>query len=280
VTYYDLFEVPRTASADEIKRAFRREIAKYHPDKVQHLGKEFQEIAVVKAAELTQAYKILSDGAARAEYDEMLDAGIEIPTSRGIPVPPSPSGAQPAPAEPVHKPSEPHAPKAGAHPHPSPGAAGVFSEERAGARDLVFKATLARFRKAVEAEFRCVPEAGPGFDVVCLPDKRLPWHRLPPQIMGRFLPQVDGAAITETWAAAARLRKDPQQRELCVFLMGPVLSSPSELAVAIAEQRRKPLAAGTKPLVLIPVNTRNWNAHVPTDAPAVVKALLARLKSS
>jgi hypothetical protein len=40
------------------------------------------------------------------------------------------------------------------------------------------------------------------------------------------------------------------------------------------------VVAGSKPLVMIPVNTRNWNAHVPTDAPPVVKALLTRLKST
>src|SRR3954471_15919999 len=64
-----MLEVAPDASGDEIKRAFRREIAKYHPDKVQHLGKEFQEIAASKAAELTRAYKTLTDPAARAEYD-------------------------------------------------------------------------------------------------------------------------------------------------------------------------------------------------------------------
>ena len=74
-TYYDLLELAPSAPVDEIKRAFRREIAKYHPDKVQHLGKEFQEIAAVRAAELTEAYKILSDDTLRAEYDEQLTSG-------------------------------------------------------------------------------------------------------------------------------------------------------------------------------------------------------------
>ena len=279
MTYYDLFEVPRTASPDEIKRAFRREIAKYHPDKVQHLGREFQDIAVVKAAELTQAYKILSDAAARADYDAMLEEGGEAPPTH-VPSAPAPAVARPAAAGAPPKPAEPHAPYPGPQPQSTPGAGGVFSEERAGAGALVFKATLARFRKAVEDELRCTIVPANGFDVTCLPDKRLPWHRLPPQILGRFLPQVDGAAITETWALASKLRKDAQQRELCVFVMGPTLSPPGELAVAIAEQRRKPVTAGTKPLVMIPVNTRTWNAHVPTDAPAVVKALLTRLKSA
>ncbi len=67
--FYELLDVAPDAAVDEIKRAFRREIAKYHPDKVQHLGKEFQEIAANKAAELTRAYKTLTDVAARAEYD-------------------------------------------------------------------------------------------------------------------------------------------------------------------------------------------------------------------
>ena len=42
-THYELLGVALTASSDEIRRAFRREIAKYHPDKVQHLGNEFQD---------------------------------------------------------------------------------------------------------------------------------------------------------------------------------------------------------------------------------------------
>ena len=37
-TYYELIEVAPTASPEEVKRAFRLQIAKYHPDKVHHLG--------------------------------------------------------------------------------------------------------------------------------------------------------------------------------------------------------------------------------------------------
>ena len=69
-----MLDVVRTAPADEIKRAFRPKSPKYHPDKVQHLGREFQEIAAVKAAELTQAYKTLSDESLRADYDAQLRA--------------------------------------------------------------------------------------------------------------------------------------------------------------------------------------------------------------
>jgi DnaJ-domain-containing protein 1 len=47
------------ATKDEIRAAYRNLIAKYHPDKVAHLGIEFQEIAKTKALELNRAYEIL-----------------------------------------------------------------------------------------------------------------------------------------------------------------------------------------------------------------------------
>jgi len=74
------------------------------------------------------------------------------------------------------------------------------------------------------------------------------------------------------------MKKDTQ-RDLCVFLMGPALASATELAVAIGEQRKRPMPAGGK-LVLVPVSSKDWSAHVPTDAPDVCKSLLSRLKSS
>ena len=49
-THYELLGLTPTADADTIKKAFRREIARYHPDKVVHLGAEFQEMARSRAA--------------------------------------------------------------------------------------------------------------------------------------------------------------------------------------------------------------------------------------
>ena len=70
-----MLSVARDAPADEIKKAFRREIARYHPDKVQHLGQEFQEMASGMAADLTEAYRILMDPELRTKYDEELAGG-------------------------------------------------------------------------------------------------------------------------------------------------------------------------------------------------------------
>ena len=269
-TYYELLGVPLSAPPDEIKRAFRREIAKYHPDKVQHLGREFQEIAAVKAAELTQAYKALSDSVLRAEYDAQLGSAPSPEPPRAAPAQPSPAPAAAAAA--TRAPAPPPV-------EPPSGSSGTFSQERAGASELVRRATVIRFRQAVASEFGRFEESPvSGFDVTCVPKPAFFSMKMPPRVLGRFVDQVDRAALTETWGLASRMKKDTQ-RDLVVFLMGPAIAQAGELGAATADQRRKPMPAGGK-LIMVPVNTRNWHAHVPADAPPVVKSLVARLKSS
>ena len=56
---YALLEVSPGASADEIKSAYRRAVSRYHPDKVAHLGKEFQDLAHRKLLAIQQAYETL-----------------------------------------------------------------------------------------------------------------------------------------------------------------------------------------------------------------------------
>ena len=59
--YYELLGISRSASSDDIKKAFRRLAHKYHPDKEGGDEKKFKEI--------NEAYQILSDEKKRAEYD-------------------------------------------------------------------------------------------------------------------------------------------------------------------------------------------------------------------
>ena len=263
--FYTLLDVAPDASTDDIKRAFRREIAKYHPDKVHHLGREFQEIAATRAAELTRAYKALIDPVTRAEYDAD-ERADELSAPRPPSPPPAPSATPGAPE---------FAPR---HAEDPPGGTSAFQHERMGANDLVQRATVMRFRTALTGEFRSWEEFSlAGFQVTCLPKAAFWSLRLPPRVLGRFVPQVNGPALAETWTMASRIPKD-SQRDLCViFLMGPAVAPAGELAAAISESRRQPTA--TK-LLMVPVNTRTWSAHIPTDAPPVVKSLLARLKSA
>lgn len=59
-TPHSVLGVGRNASPDEIKRAFRRLANQYHPDKVQHLGGEFKELAERRFKEIQKAYRELS----------------------------------------------------------------------------------------------------------------------------------------------------------------------------------------------------------------------------
>jgi hypothetical protein len=56
---YTLLDVSPSASAEEIKAAYKRAVGRYHPDKVAHLGQEFQELAHKKLLAIQQAYEIL-----------------------------------------------------------------------------------------------------------------------------------------------------------------------------------------------------------------------------
>lgn len=54
---YAILGVSRSASKDEIKKAYRQMAAQYHPDKVSHLGEELIEFADKKFKEISAAYK-------------------------------------------------------------------------------------------------------------------------------------------------------------------------------------------------------------------------------
>src|SRR5687768_8237100 len=182
-----MLEVSADAPVDEIKRAFRREIAKYHPDKVQHLGKEFQDIAAVKAAELTQAYKTLTDASLRAEYDELLRTGGTV---EATPAPPAGEPASPQAPKRDPEPARPHAQTAPRPAHAEPAAppppmGSVFSQDRAASRDLIEQATKARYRQAVAAEFGTfeTPRVE-GFEMAVIPKPPFWKFKLPPRVLG------------------------------------------------------------------------------------------------
>ena len=56
---YAVLEIDPGASTEEIKAAYRRLVAQYHPDKVQHLGKDLQELAEERFKEIQRAYDFL-----------------------------------------------------------------------------------------------------------------------------------------------------------------------------------------------------------------------------
>ncbi len=54
---YKILEIDRNASEDEIKKAYRKMAVKFHPDKVSHLGEDFQKQAKEKFQKVNEAYE-------------------------------------------------------------------------------------------------------------------------------------------------------------------------------------------------------------------------------
>jgi len=58
---YEVLQVSRDASLQEIRAAYKDLAGKYHPDKVLHLGEEFQALAEERFKEIQEAYQMLVD---------------------------------------------------------------------------------------------------------------------------------------------------------------------------------------------------------------------------
>jgi molecular chaperone DnaJ len=72
--YYEILGIPRNASADDIKAAFRKMARQYHPDVNKSVDAE------ERFKEINEAYAVLSDSDKRAAYDRFGHAGVRGPS--------------------------------------------------------------------------------------------------------------------------------------------------------------------------------------------------------
>ncbi|WP_315087034.1 molecular chaperone DnaJ [Bacteroides heparinolyticus] len=78
--YYEILEVEKTATADEIKKAYRKKAIQYHPDK-----NPGDKTAEEKFKEAAEAYDVLSNPDKRARYDQFGHAGLGGAAGNGGP---------------------------------------------------------------------------------------------------------------------------------------------------------------------------------------------------
>ncbi|MEE9350154.1 MAG: TerB family tellurite resistance protein [Flavobacteriaceae bacterium] len=56
---YEILEISKAATNDEVKKAYRKMVKKHHPDKLQHLGEEHVKVAQEKFRKIQEAYEII-----------------------------------------------------------------------------------------------------------------------------------------------------------------------------------------------------------------------------
>ena len=76
--FYEILGVSKTASADEIKKAYRQKAIQYHPDK-----NPDDKVAEEKFKEAAEAYEVLSSPEKRQRYDQFGHAGVGSSAASG-----------------------------------------------------------------------------------------------------------------------------------------------------------------------------------------------------
>lgn len=268
--YYALLSVAPDATTDDIKRAFRREIARYHPDKVHHLGQEFQALAAERAAELTEAYRVLMDASLRTSYDAERGAGGPAAP------PPATPPEEPKPAEPARETRQRQQPPRQPAEPPSSGEPAPPKSQAPGRDNFVRRMAMTKFRDALERALDGVtsmPARGFEASYLVKGKRSLFGKTVPERMLTAYVGNITADEVTGLGQQALAARG--AATAVTVFALGDTLAAAADLSAAVSGLRRKAPAGVT--LMVVPVDVRDWSTLMPKDASANARAVIAQL---
>ena len=247
-----LLGITLPASADEVKKAYRRQIARYHPDKVHHLGEEFQVMAAEKSAQLTDI------------YHQLLESGGCDPSAETTAI--VSDEATPPPAAP----STPDAPSGRVH------RMSTWQAVAAGCPSLILSAATDRMIQCIRWTMPRAEEFTiAGFSLACR--TRVDWR-------GRIWQRRPSEGVLlRTPADAPATGRRTRVRDLLPGVDGTVVLFDLTLDARAGDRRetadhQAPVLRAEADVFAVSIDAMTWKARVPPNAPEMAHQILARLR--
>jgi len=248
-----LLGIALPASIDEVKRAYRRQISRYHPDKVHHLGEEFQALAAEKSAQLTEVYRRLLEANGS---DERID-DVASPTATPREEPRVEDVSTPPPVNRMAS----------------------WQAVAAGCPSLILTAAIDRVSQAVRLTLPRADEfTVPGFSGAW--KTRADWRGLLKRrpIEGVLL-RAPAGGMTVEGQRAPRIRPMVSGVDGAIVIVdlvvGPLAIEPQPNSNA-----RPVSSRGERDVHVVTLDAMTWKAHLPPEAPAIAHLILARVRDS
>ena len=248
-----LLGIALPASIDEVKRAYRRQISRYHPDKVHHLGEEFQVLAAEKSAQLTEVYRRLLE--ANGSDERIDDVAVPNATPRE-----EPRVSDVSAPPPVHRMSS-------------------WQAVAAGCPSLILTAAIDRVSQAVRLTLPRADEfTVPGFSGAWR--TRADWRGLLKRrpIEGELLRAPAGDMPVDR-PRVPRIRHLVSGVDGAIVIVDLVVG-PLAIEPQPSSNARPPSSRGERDVHVVTLDAMTWKARMPPEAPAIAHLILARVRDS